>query len=142
MEEYAQAGGCPEKELVWRREYINRELEKVRTYELEALRNLTTADAFEAIPGLLELREFEDDYFRFWYAFTLLEIAPSNHLDGQLKAKVFEVVRVICAELSNGPINICAKNRAQVTSRMLSALNASTPEEYVQNYAQRLKNRA
>ncbi len=137
LAEYVEAGGCKEHEAEWRHEYILNKVAEAQAHDKNALFGLQVAEAVEAIPSLLLMEDFGDDYFRFWHAFTLNHLAKfaSNSATGkQAKNAAIETWR----ELLSRPILIAQRNRHRVSAEVLEMWKAQSVEEYLRNYCLRL----
>jgi hypothetical protein len=134
-EEYLRlGGGDPGKEKEWRQEYINYWLSRMTISPLKALRCLRRTDAHEAIDALLMIQRYEDDYIKFWFADTLYDLSCIHCAAKQDKKLAKSRAKLLWQEILNNPVKINHENREKVNSMMLAAMNAKTPEEYIQNY--------
>jgi len=137
-EEYlALGGGDKEQEAQWRSEYIQHWLSKISVHDLDPLRRLMSADAHEAIPALLNLDDYGDDYSKFWFAFSLADLARCVCKTKEIKMAARQKARSLWLEILDRPRGITPNHRKDVTRNMLEAFNAKTAEEYVTNYTQR-----
>lgn len=136
-EEYAKLGGGDnEAEANWRDEFISDQLSKLSVEDFEPLQQLSNANAGEAIPPLLEIDDYGDDYSRFWYAFTLHDLARHESVTKANKNRALSKASELWNGILKSPKGISAVNRAQVGDFMLEQLKATTAEEYVQNYTE------
>lgn len=136
-EEYAKlGGGDKEAEAIWRAEFISDQLSKLSVHDFDPLQQLRNANAGEAIPGLLEIHDYGDDYSRFWYAFTLHDLARYESATKTNKKRALSKALDLWNEIIKSPKGISEVNRAQVGDFMLENLEAKTAEGYVKNYTE------
>jgi hypothetical protein len=128
-------GGDPNKEKEWRNEYIDYWSSRISVVDLKPLSRLRDTKAHEAIPILLKVNDFGDDYSKFWFAFTLNELARSINTKDSEKIKALEKARALWQDILDTPKGIGPIHRREVKKYMLDALNAKNAEEYVSKYA-------
>lgn len=135
MDEYIRLGGNdPEKEKVWREEYIQFWLKQINTNELEVFRKLNNAIAVEAIDDLFSFNKFRDDYIKFWYAYALFDLSRSSkNIISKLKSR-YKAMSIF-KELSKKDIFLNKESKKEITPSMRKAFNAKTKEEYITNYS-------
>ncbi|MHB9105960.1 MAG: hypothetical protein ACYDCO_02790 [Armatimonadota bacterium] len=164
LEEYERYRVSKEQEAAWREEFIAEQVSRLSPDDLQPLHNLQAARACEAVPAIAALADREDSYARLWCAIVLRDLSavpapPSSPPDdrlavrclwrlagvllwlmnwaavpGDLRKQARRTARRIYQSLAEGPVNLTERHREEIRPH-LSALNASTPEEYVRNYA-------
>jgi len=133
-------GGDREKEQAWRSEYIQDRIERLSYNSFDLLHDLRSTNAGEAIPELLKMKEFPDDYSKFWFAFTLHDLASCQSATKDNKRKALRQSERLWEEILKSPKGITDENRQLVVPYMIEALHAEDAEGYVRNYTQsRLK---
>lgn len=136
-EQYTRlGGGNQEDEASWRAEFIADQLAKLSTEDFDPLQQLRNANAGEAISSLLKIEDYGDDFSRFWYAFTLHDLARYETASKEDKKKAHQKASELWQGILKHPVGISDLNRAQVGEYMLKSLQAKTAEGYLQNYTQ------
>gem|GEM_PF-2437588 len=136
-EEYAKLGGGDEEaEATWRAEFISDQLSNLSIEDFDPLQELRNANAGEAIPALLEVDDYGDDYSRFWYAFTLHDLARYETAPKANKKRALSKASELWNGILKKPVGISEVNRSQVGDYMLENLQAKTAEGYVTNYTE------
>ena len=163
-EEYKALRTTPAQEAEWRREYIAFWVGQLSTDDLTAVQKLDDANAGEALADLMKMADQGDDYAKLRYAITIGHLSEKpRELCNAIKMKtsllfwkkrsncstIDEKIRSISADeqrqamktaaellesLLHGAIEVSDKHKAEIYPYM-SSLGASTPEEYVLNYA-------
>jgi hypothetical protein len=129
-------GGNKALEEMWRLEFINHWLNQLSTEDLNPLRHLTTTWAYEALPTLLAMDNYGDDYSKFWFADALAQLSSQEKdklMSKQAKNKAFE----LWTEIMESPVGITPTHRSSISVSMQKALDATSPEEYLHNYSKR-----
>lgn len=129
-------GGDKEKESVWRAEYIQDRVERLTPNSFDIFHDLKSANASEAIPFLLRIDEFSDDYSKFWIAFTLNDLASYQSTTKENKKNALRQSEKLWKEILEKPKGITDEHRKLVVPYMLEALEADDAECYVRNYTQ------
>lgn len=135
-EEYVGLGASPEQERRWRAEYIQYWIERLSNDDLSALGQLHSADAFEALDPIMRKAELGDDYSKLWYANAIWDLVIRHRPDERTRSMAVQLCIKIWSALKERADDISPDHAAIITPNM-EALNATTPEEYVQNYATR-----
>jgi hypothetical protein len=130
----ALGGGDREQERAWRKEFIDDWIARLSIHDREPLRWLMNANAVEAIPVLLGMEDFGDDFMKFWYAFALENIARCDLPQEGRRMAIARAVE-LWREILDAPRGIDPLHRAEINASMLEAFGARTAEEYVSNYA-------
>lgn len=130
----ALGGGNGEQERAWRKEFIDDWISRLSTHDREPLRWLMNANAVEAIPALLGMENYGDDFMRFWFAYTLENLARCGLKQEIRQAAVARAVE-LWQEILDAPRGIDPLHRSEINASMLEAFGARTAEEYVGNYA-------
>jgi hypothetical protein len=142
MDEYIKLGGKdPQKEKEWRKEYIEYWMDKVETDELKAFNKLSYADATEILKQLTKKRHFKDDYIKFWYAFTLINLANIKDSNKRDKINAIKKAKTILNELINKDISLSSQSEKSITKEMMESLKANTKKEYIITYSKKLINK-
>ena len=156
LDQYEQYGPTGEDEKRWRREYIEHWSARLSSIDTEPIDKLSHAHAFEALPELIRHADGGDDYVRLWYANAIWQVA-SSHCQGRhamgsprrggrasccvQRRQTCGVAVSIWRDLIASPAGIEPENRKHIRPHVRS-LNASTPEQYVSNYASNQLKRA
>ena len=136
-EDYAKlGGGDKEEEAIWRAEFIADQLKKLSFEDFDPLQQLRNANAGEAIPALLEIDDYGDDYSRFWYAFTLHDLASYDTATKENKKRALNRASELWSGILKHPVGISEANRSQVGDYMLEHIQAKNAEGYVKNYTE------
>ncbi|MGY8686321.1 MAG: hypothetical protein ACKVHP_01080 [Verrucomicrobiales bacterium] len=131
-EEYLSLGGGDEDtESLWRSEFIDHWAVQLSVEELEPLRQLRNANAHEALLPLLQMSDYGDDFAKFWFAFTLNVLSQE---DSEFKQEASDRAQALWREILIEPKGVKESHRALVKRYMLKAFEATTAEEYVENY--------
>lgn len=132
-------GGNPKMEKEWRNEFIDYWLNKIDEEELESFNHLQLSEAKEILLQLVNKQiEFKDDYIKFWYAFTLKDIATGYQVNPNDKSIAIQKAKKIFSELISKEIYLTKENRQKITEMMKEALKANTEEEYILNYSKNI----
>ncbi len=138
-EEYKKFGITDAQEAAWRREYIEHWVSRLELDDLTAVNQLRNAYAHEALPALIELARQGDGYARLWYANAIWDLENGTGIPASLREQATETCLEIWQALIQQPFELSNSHKATIAPSM-KALEASTPEEYVVNYAKaRLK---
>jgi hypothetical protein len=136
LEQYQELGGGNRaKEEQWRYEFIQDAINRLSSDDLCPLHSLMNTHAHEAIPSLLEFNIYTDDYYKFWFAFTLSEVATTSGVNKKHSKLALKKAKSLWTELIENPQGITPDHKKDVDKFMLKSFDASTPEEYVHNYS-------
>jgi len=135
-QEYRQFAVSPAEEEEWRREYVALWVSRLSPTDLTAVNRLTAARAGEALPALLAVAEQGDAFARLWYANALWDLATTVVSPAEVQRQAFRTAIDLWESLLREPIDLTAAHRAEIWPNVVW-LEATTPEEYVQNYARR-----
>lgn len=135
-EEYKSFGISQEQETDWRREFVSFWVERLSTDDFTAVNQLSNARAFEALPELMQVADTGDDYARLWYANAIYQLASGVSVASAMQAQATDMALGLWQTLTQRPIEISDAHKVQILPNM-KWLEASTPEEYVRNYARR-----
>jgi hypothetical protein len=127
-------GGDNEKEEQWRKEYVEHWISQISTIDLLPLRRLMDSIAVEAIPVLLAIKDYGDDYSKFWFAFALQNLAKRQSANRHDQVKARAKAKTLWEEILSSPNGILPEHRKDVKPYMLEAFKAKTAEDYVRNY--------
>ena len=136
-QEFKKIGIRQEQEIEWRKEYIAHWENQLSLDNLHPLDQLENTAAVESISSILRLAGGGDAYARMRYANVLwklcsLENAPIE-LQNQGKQKSIEIWQ----RLNTQPIGDISESHQKKIMPVLYAMSATTPEEYIRNYAKR-----
>lgn len=134
-EKYKKFNITKSEEEEWHREYIAYWVSKLSTDDLFPLHRLRDAWASEALPSLIDLVNKGDSLARLWYANAIWELAKSLGVHSNIREPAIKVAKDTWHSLMTEELAFSPNHRAQIINTILPALNASTPEEYVRNYA-------
>jgi hypothetical protein len=137
LEKYHKLGGSGEKEKAWRDEYIDFWLSKLGTTDLTTLFNLRNTGACEILEKLIGLNDYGDDYSKFWFAYTIADLAQNSRVERTAAKKAREKAQVLWEEILSEPRGISKDHKKEIRPDMLEALGANTAEEYLINYSKR-----
>jgi hypothetical protein len=127
------------EEKGWRKEYIAFWIERLSTGDLFAIQRLNDAWAREALPNLIEMVDKEDGLAKLYLANTIWDLASYWNDPASLPSLREQAIGVAVGTwkgLIAEPVAISAEHIARVTPDAMRALDASTPEEYIKNYAE------
>ena len=134
-EEFKKYGGNYELQQKWRKEFISYWVGELSTEDLTPVDRLHFAWGEEALPELIEMSQKGDGYSRLWYANAIWDLTKSETVSEDTRKKGEETAIRIWEDLVNNPIENLSEGHKKTTTPALFALGASTPEEYVVNYA-------
>jgi hypothetical protein len=134
LEDYKRFGVSSEKEKEWRDEYIAHWISKLSSSDLVALTSLRQANAHESLQVLLKFSDYGDDYSKFWFAFTIAELAKLKDTDRKETIVARETAQKLWREILSKPNGISPEHRDEVKYFMLEGLKATTAEEYIQKF--------
>lgn len=133
-DEYRQYGIGEGQEAEWRKEYIALWVGQLSVDDMKALNQLGYAWAGEALPELIDMSDKGDSYAKLWYANAIYDLALGAELSPERRQEGVKVAIELWRSVVNGPIQLTESHRAVIRPSM-QYLSASTPEEYVLNYA-------
>lgn len=134
---YRELGGCREHETQWRDEYIHRNVELAQTNIVDGMRLLSYAQAQEALNEVMSLRNYGDDYEKFWYAFYLSELARLDNTPKGVRAAARKRAANLWNEIVHTPLKVTPENRQKVHEDALKAFRAESAEEYFTRFSRR-----
>lgn len=137
LKEYEKFGISKAQEREWRQEYISFWVSQLYAdnVEAEAIKKLIVASAGEALPDLIKMAGRGDSYVKLWYAIGISNITSIGGFSSTLQEQAKKTIVVLCQPLVRGPIELSDDHKAAITPGMMRSLGASTPEEYIMNYA-------
>jgi hypothetical protein len=133
-QQYKSFGISEAQEAAWRREYIVFWIDRLSTDDLTAVNKLRDAWASEALPELIKIADTGDDYAALWYANAIWRLACGTTISTAMQGLAIQTATRLWQSLTQRPIKISASHQALIAPYMW-ALKASTPQEYVRNYA-------
>ncbi len=136
LEQYKKFGVSKAREEEWRREYISFWVGQLSTDDLKAVDRLRDAGASEALPSLIRMARKGDSYSKLWYGNAIWALANGASLSGSMREEAINAAIAVWQLLVEQAIELSDNHKAQVLPHLRS-LDASTPEEYVLNYAKR-----
>lgn len=132
--EYDKYGISEAEEKKWRREYISFWVNQLSTDDLTAVDKLSDAKATEALPALIEMADKGDSYAKLRYANAIWCITTSG---AYVRPKAEKAAIDLWQSLVQGAIEISENHKTDISRSSMKNLEASTPEEYVLDYAVR-----
>lgn len=136
-EVYKKFGISEAEEAVWRQEYISFWRGQLSADNVEAIKKLGNALASEALPDLIKLAGQGDSYIKLWCAIEISSLISLSGAPSTLQEQAQKTVIDLWQSLAQGPIELSDNHQKKITSTMMKFLGASTPEEYISNYAKR-----
>lgn len=136
-ERYRKFSVSPAQEKEWRQEYIAFWLSKLSTDDLEPLDKLGDAWAHEVLPQLIALADKGDGYAKLWFANTIWQLTQSGETPRELIEQGRDLALNLWRSLVDKPVVLSQSHSEKITPLAQQALGASTPKEYITNYAKR-----
>lgn len=136
-QEFKRYGIRQEQEIEWRNEYISYWEGQLSLDDLHPVDQLVNTMAVESIPYLIKLVGKGDGYAKLWYANALWKLCDSENAPRELRKQGKQKSIEIWQELSKQPIGEITENHKKKIMPFVFAMDASTPEEYVHNYARK-----
>ncbi len=133
-EEYKKFLISPAQENEWRREYTEYWASRLELDDMTPVNSLRNAHAHEALPDLIRMAGQGDGYARLWYANAIWELGHGTGVPAGLRDQAREMSLSLWQALIEQPFELSNSHRATIAPSMKD-LEASTPEEYVVNYA-------
>lgn len=127
-------GGDKEKEAQWRKEYIDCWISEINTNDTNPLWRIMNAWAWEAIPAILAMEDYGDDYMKFWFAFTLEKISRGRHIDRKLRKAALKKARALWIEILEHPVGITREHKKEIGNTGRATFHATSPEDYILKY--------
>lgn len=134
--EYKTYGATKEHEDEWRKEYIAYWKVRLSIDDLEAVNQLNYAWAVEAMPELIKMCNQAEGYAKLWYSNAIWELSKSKQLPENVRRQAIETSIKGWESLVMGNFSIPEHFQKKIIPN-LRPLGATTPEEYVINYATR-----
>jgi hypothetical protein len=134
FQEYRSFRISQAQEAAWRREFVLFWIDRLSTDDLTAVNKLRDAWAGEALPDLIKIADTGDDYTKLWFANAIWHLANGANISTATRQQATQTAVRLWQSLAQRPIRISASHHTLIVPYMW-ALKASTPEEYVQNYA-------
>ncbi len=135
MTEYRRLGGSPERERIWREEYVAYWVFRIDPIDCTAFFQLRNAHAHEAIPALLAIRDLGDDYSKLWLAYTLMDLSRTSQAGTDEAKAARERAIALWQEILSSPNGIISEHKQLINSSDRKSLGARSAEEYVRYYA-------
>jgi hypothetical protein len=136
LEEYKKIGVSAAQEAEWRREYISFWVSQLSIDDLTAVNRLGETWAGEALPDLIKMAGQGDGYAKLWYANAIWKLANGASISATMRDQAIKTAINLWQSLVQRPIELSDNHKAEISPNM-KPLDASTPEEYVLNYAKR-----
>jgi hypothetical protein len=134
LNDYLKFGISPTQEKEWRQEYISFWVNQLSVDDLTAVDKLRDAEAGESLPNLMSIASEGDGYAKLWYANAIWQLADRANISTELRNQARLVAINLWQFLIEQKFDITEDHKSKITP-YLRALDASTPEEYVINYA-------
>jgi len=126
-----------EQENEWRNEYIAYWTSKLSVDDLAAVHSLEGADAIESVPDLLDIADKGDSYAKLWVAHAIWSISFKNGVDKKLQKQTLDIAVKLFESIVEGQVQLSENHRKEIPDVGMKNLGASTPEEYIVNFAKR-----
>jgi hypothetical protein len=127
-----------EQEAEWRNEFIAEWISKLSTDDLTAVHKLEGASAIEAVPDLIAIADRGDSYVKLWVANAIWFISFKNDIERALQKQTRDVAIELLELIIASQVQLSENHKKAIPSEGIKNLHASTPEEYIVNYAKRL----
>jgi hypothetical protein len=124
-----------EKEAEWRNEFIAEWISKLSTDDLTAVHKLEGAYAIEAVPELVAIANQGDSYVKLWVANAIWTISFKNDADRVLQKQTRNAAIELLELILASQVQLSENHKKAIPSEGIKNLHASTPEEYIVNYA-------
>jgi hypothetical protein len=134
LNDYLRFGISPAQENEWRQEYISFWVNQLSVDDLTAVDKLRDAEAGESLPSLMAMAREGDGYAKLWYANAIWQLANRANISKELRIQACQVAINLWQDLVEQKFDITEDHKGKIFP-YLRALDASTPEEYVINYA-------
>ena len=134
-DEYYKFGISREQEKIWRDQYISLWVSKLSTDDLEPLDKLRGSYAIEALPELIKMADQGDSYAKLMFADAIWSIKEKEGIDVDLYQQARRVAIDLWTSLLEGNIWISEHHKGDIPKQYMKTQQASSPEEYIRNYA-------
>jgi len=140
--EYKKYRISKEKEKEWRNEFASNWTSRLSVDDMTPVDKLKAAGAYEALPNLFDLAAKGDSYVKLWTADAIWTLAIQKDIDANLKKQAIDTALELLNSIIEGKVPLSEKYKKKISNYplMIKRLNASTPEEYVVNFAKRIRN--
>ena len=127
-----------EQEQEWRSEFIAHWISKLSIDALEAVHRLEGAYAIESVPELIAVAEKGDSYAKLWIANAIWTISFKNDTDKDLRKRTRDIAIRLLNSIIESQVQLSENHRNEIPIVGIKNLGASTPEEYIVNYAKHI----
>lgn len=137
-EEYERFGITSKEEAEWRKEYIEFWVERLSVDDLQPVNRITEASAGEALPDLLKMADKGDSYAKLRYSNAIWQLAMGADISLALKNQTAKMSVRLWQSIVEEPFQLTEKHQEEISAllnKYKSLTNASTPQEYILNYA-------
>ena len=124
-----------EQQAEWRNEFITDWISKLSVDDLTAVHKLEGAYAIEAVPDLSAIADKGDSYVKLWVANAIWSISFKNDIDRALQKQTREAATKLLELIIASQVQLSENHKKAIPSVGIENLRASTPEEYIVNYA-------
>jgi hypothetical protein len=135
---FSQYHIAKEREAEWRNEFITEWISKLSTDDLTAVHKLEGASAIEAVPDLLAIADKGDSYVKLWVANAIWTISFKDDMERALQKQTRDAAMELLELIIASQVQLSENHKKAIPSEGIKNLHASTPEEYIVNYAKRL----
>jgi hypothetical protein len=126
------------QENEWRAEYISYWVSQLSLEDVAPIRKLEYASASESLPDLFKLAEQGDSYIKLMVANTSWALKGEFGIDKNLKKQAADVAIKLWNSISSpDDVTLTEYHKSRITEANMKGFGASTPEEYVANWAKR-----
>jgi hypothetical protein len=126
-------GGDPQKEAQWRKEYIETWLSRLNKDDVNVLHRLMNTGAGEAIPVILDLGDYGDDFMKYWFAYTLVDLSSDPNIENKLRNEARKKARKLWIEVLQSPVGINKEHHDQMIGSRQDPLNEVDLEKRLQD---------
>jgi hypothetical protein len=126
-----------EQEIEWRNEFIAYWVSKLSVDDLAAVHRLEGANAIESVPDLIDIANKGDSYVKLWVASAIWSVSFRNDIDTKLQKQTLDIAIKLLESIVESQVQLSENHRKEIPAIGMKNLGASTPEEYIVNFAQR-----
>jgi hypothetical protein len=126
-----------EQENEWRNEFIAYWISKLSIDDLAAVHRLEGSDAIEAVPDLIAIADKGDSYVKLWIASAIWSISFKNDIDTTLQKQTLDIAIKLLESIVENQVLLSEYHRNEIPIVGMKNFGASTPEEYIINFAKR-----
>jgi len=127
-----------EQENEWRSEFISYWISQLSVEDITAVHKLEAASAIEALPNLFSLAEKGDSFIKLWTADAIWSLKDRKGVDAKLKQEAADkAIKLWNSIINKDDVRLSENHKAAIPEIGIKNLGASSPEEYIINFAKR-----